>query len=164
MPNTADGRLVQVWRAPTSLWIAAVVTIAGQAVLCVWIDLQFGHGDLLVAFIAPTAYLLLDTKLWFQIIVPRTVAGPDGVTIRSGRGTTHLAWTEIGRCEAGYWGIAITCLNGRTALARMPQKSNIAGWAGRSTEADKVAAYLELRAKYYREGIELDADFPETPQ
>lgn len=165
MPDTTGGQEVQVWRAPASLWIFSAVSLAGQAIFVVWIGSQLvGDDDLLAALIGPLAFVVLDLRLWFRVFRPCTLAGPDGVTIRSGRRTTHLAWTEIGRCDAGFSGITITCLNGARALAPWPQKSNIAGWTGRTTKADKIAAYLQFRANCYREGIILNADFPETSQ
>ncbi|MET7747138.1 PH domain-containing protein [Micromonospora sp. NPDC005367] len=148
---------VRVWRLGVALRIFAgllfgVVTAGVVAFLAY--QAAAPDGDLRSALVAPVPFGLLGFLLWRQTFHPRLSAGPEGLVLRSQWRTTRVPWSAVVRCDAGYYGIAITCTDGSRVMAPAPQKSNLSRWLGRQTGADDVADYLERRAGEHRREVE----------
>lgn len=152
------GQQVRTWRTHVSTRSLAALIMAGLAVATVWgfVDLA-GAGELPLAFVAPLAFVVPGCAVWFWMWRPRLRAGPDGVDLRAAWRTRHLSWSEIGRCTADSRGLVITCLDGTEIRPPVPERAKFAVGRGRHT-VDRAAAYLDLRARYHREGITPDED------
>jgi hypothetical protein len=154
MPVVQEGPARQTWRTNAYARALAAAVMAGLAVATGWGFVALVRaGEWALAFVAPLVFLLPGFALWFWVWSPRTVAGPDGVTVRYGWRTTHVPWAEIARCRAGTGGITITRSDGVEVQAPAADISKLSGLFGRPPKAERVAAYLELRAQYHREGV-----------
>ncbi|MEV0804920.1 PH domain-containing protein [Micromonospora sp. NPDC050200] len=107
-------------------------------------------GDLLAPLAIGATYGLMGFVMWRRIFHPRLSAGPAGLILRREWRTIRVPWSAVLQCDAGYYGITITCADGSRVVAPAPQKSNLSRWLGRETRADAVADYLERRAREHQ--------------
>ncbi|WP_413644645.1 PH domain-containing protein [Micromonospora sp. RTP1Z1] len=70
--------------------------------------------------------------MWRRIFHPRLSAGPEGLILRREWRTIRVPWSAVVQCDAGYYGITITCADGSRVVAPAPQKSNLSRWLGRA--------------------------------
>jgi hypothetical protein len=136
---------VNVWQAARSLRLFACVAIAVVLLLSIRVLISFGY----LATIGVVLVLAAASQVWWMILRPRLVAGPDGVDIVQTRAPIHVDWRDIRRAEAGPDGIRIYCSNGREVTSRFPHQTK-PDVAGQDTEADRVATYLGQRAAWER--------------
>jgi hypothetical protein len=148
---------VRTWRLPRTLGVISVafnvfVWVGGGAVLAAttidsgWTGLA---GVPVFVMFVGIAYVM--ARYYFNAVL---TAGPDGVTLGRGRHKVTLPWQTIDACEPGYYGMRIRCRDGRSVLAKVPQKPNYATWLHMTTRADRAAQYLEQRAQQAREQVE----------
>jgi hypothetical protein len=140
-----DERAVTVWRAAPALRLAAYAGAVVLAIL-VW-RLVAAYG------FTATIAVLFAVGIWFflywGVLRPKLVAGPDGVLVVLGRNPVSVAWRDIRRCEAGPTGLTIRVTGGTDVVSRWPQRDRGAR-PGDTTEADLAAAYLVRRAEWAR--------------
>jgi hypothetical protein len=136
---------VMVWQAARPLRLFSYVAIAVVLVLSIRVLISFGY----LATIGVVLVLGATSQVWWMILRPRLMAGPNGVDIVLHRQPDHVDWRDIRRAEAGRDGIKIYCSNGREVTSRFPTQSKPVV-AGEETEADRVAAYLGQRAAWER--------------
>ena len=136
----ADTDEVYVWQAGRQLRLFSYVALAVVLILLVRVVIAYG----LMASIGVILVLGAAFQVWWMILRPRLVAGPDGVRVVLGRQPVEIPWREIRRVEAGPNGITIHFGQGQQVVSRFPQRK------GADTEADQVADYLARRAAWAR--------------
>lgn len=135
---------VNVWQAAKQLRLFSYAAIALVLVLLLRVVISFGY----LATIGVVLVLGAVSQVWWMVLRPRLIAGPDGVDIVQTREPVHVDWRDIRRAEASKDGIRIYCSNGREVSARFPQQAKNA--VPGEDEADLVAAYLGQRAAWER--------------
>src|SRR5262245_48835614 len=116
--RVADETTVTVWRAERRLrWAAGA---AGGVLLLPSVRGLVAYGLIAVLGVGLVGAAVFQT--YWMLIRPRLTAGPDGVTVVSGREVVRLPWQEIRRCEPGADGLTIICADGRRVLSRFPQQ------------------------------------------
>ncbi|MFI7431737.1 PH domain-containing protein [Micromonospora sp. NPDC049836] len=147
----------RVWRLGVAVRVFAGLLLGVIAIgVMVFVAYQAlaPDGELGLALALVVPYGMLAFLLWRQTFHPRLSAGPEGLVLRGPWRTVRVPWSAVVRCDAGYYGIAITCADGGRVLAPAPQKSNLSRWLGRRTRADDVADYLERRARQHRREVD----------
>jgi hypothetical protein len=139
------GEQVTVWRAAPPIRIAVYVGTAVLAVLAWRLFSIFGFA----ATIAVLFAVGVVASLYWSVLRPKLVAGPDGVLVVLGRQPVTVAWRDIRRCEAGPTGLTIGVTGGSEVTSRWPQRDRGAK-PGEKTAADLAAAYLVRRAEWAR--------------
>jgi hypothetical protein len=139
------GEQVTVWRAATPMRVAVYVGAVVLAVLAWRLVSTFGF----TATIAVLFAVGVVVSLYWGVLRPKLVAGPDGVLVVSGRQPVTVAWRDIRRCEAGPTGLTIRMTGGTEVTSRWPQRDRGAK-PGETTAADVAAAYLVRRAEWAR--------------
>jgi hypothetical protein len=145
VPEAPEVPEVTVWRAapPARLAAYAGMVVIGLLVYLVWT--RYG----LTATIAIVFGVAIIFFLWWGVIRPKLIAGPDGVEAVLGRTPVTVAWRDIRRAVAGPTGLKITVVGGTEVLSRWPQRDRGAKLTD-VTEADRVAAFLVQRAEWAR--------------
>jgi hypothetical protein len=136
---------VTVWRATLPLRAAVYVGTVVLAVLAWRLVATFGF----TATIAVLFAVGVVASLYWGVVRPKLVAGPDGVRVVLGRQPVTVAWRDIRRCEAGPNGLTIGLSGGKEVTSRWPQRDRGAR-PGEKTAADLAAAYLVRRAEWAR--------------
>src|SRR5258708_31211555 len=113
MSETDD---VMVWQAARPLRLFSYAGIAVVLALSIRVVISFGY----LATIGVLLVLAAASQVWWMILRPRLMAGPEGVDIVSGREPVHVDWRDIRRAEAGNDGIKIYCSSGREGTSRFP--------------------------------------------
>jgi len=136
---------VTVWRAAPPIRITVYVGTVVLAVLAWRLVSIFGF----TATIAVLFAIGVVASLYWSVLRPKLVAGPDGVLVVLGRQPVNVAWRDIRRCEAGPTGLIIRTTGGTEVTSRWPQRERKAR-PGETTAADLAAAYLVRRAEWAR--------------
>jgi hypothetical protein len=148
---------VRTWRLPRILGVIAVafnvfVWVGGGAILATTtIDSGWSGLAGVPVFAVFVGIAYVGARYYFNAVL---TAGPDGVTLGRGRHKATLPWQTIDTCEAGYYGMRIRCRDGRSVLAKVPQKPNYAKWLHMTTRADRAARYIEQCAQQARDQVE----------
>ena len=79
---------------------------------------------------------------WLFALRPRLTLQAGRLVVQNPLRRDDLAMSEVLGARAGYSGIVIDVRPNRTVVAWAVQKSNLAGWLGRTTYADEVAAAI----------------------
>lgn len=136
---------VTVFQAAPAMRIAVYVGSVVLAVLAWRLVSIFGF----TATISVLFAVGVVASLYWSVLRPKLVAGPDGVLVVSGRQPVTVAWRDIRRCEAGSTGLTIGLTGGSEVTSRWPQRDRGAK-PGEKTAADLAAAYLVRRAEWAR--------------
>ena len=145
MTEDPAGERVTVWQAALPLRLAVYVGSAVLAVLAWRLFATFGF----TATIAVLFAVGVVFSLYWGVLRPKLVAGPDGVLVVLGRQSVKVAWRDIRRCDAGATGLTIRVSGGTEVASRWPQRDRGAG-PDETTAADLAAAYLVRRAEWAR--------------
>jgi hypothetical protein len=136
---------VTVWRAAPRLQLAAYAGAVVLAVLAWRLVATFGFAATIAVLFAVGVCFFL----YWGVLRPKLVAGPDGIVVVLSRTPVTIAWRDVRRCEAGPTGLTIRVTGGTEVQSRWPQRDRGAA-AEDVTEADRVAAYLVRRADWAR--------------
>jgi hypothetical protein len=143
VPN--DEQHVTVWRAGARLRVAAYAGAVVLAILAWRLVAAFGFAATIAVLFAVGVCFFL----YWGVVRPKLVAGPDGIVVVLNRAPVSIAWRDVRRVEAGPTGLTIRVTGGTEVHSRWPQRDRGAG-PGDATEADRVAAYLVRRADWAR--------------
>jgi Bacterial PH domain len=83
---------------------------------------------------------------WLFAVRPRLTLRADRLVVQNPVRRHDIAMSAVLGARAGYSGIVIDVRPNRTVVAWAVQKSNLAGWLGRKTYADEVAARIMAAA------------------
>jgi hypothetical protein len=136
---------VTVWRAGLPLRAAAFGGMVVLAILAWRLVATFGF----TATIAVLFAIGVCASVYWGVLRPKLVAGPDGVRVVLARQPVTVAWRDIRRCDAGPNGLTIRVTGGNEVTSRWPQRDRGAK-PGETTAADLAAAYLVRRAEWAR--------------
>ena len=140
----AQARTVTVWRAPRNYRIGTIYASVLLVALSVYVLVMYQY----LAVLGVALVLGAVGRIWWMVVRPRMVAGPEGVDVLWTRTPEHIDWKDIRGVEPTQEGLKIACSGGRTVLARYPQKP--AGRLTEPTEAEVTAAFLAQRAAWQR--------------
>jgi hypothetical protein len=136
---------VTVWRAAPRLRLAAYAGAVVLAILAWRLVAAFGFAATIAVLFAVGVCFFL----YWGVLRPKLVAGPEGIVVVLKRAPVTIAWRDIRRCEAGSTGLTIRITGGTEVQSRWPQRDRGAK-PGDPTEADRVATYLLRRADWAR--------------
>jgi hypothetical protein len=132
------------WRAGTALRASAYCVIGGACLA--FLLIAIGVGEPGVALVVAGAYGVISYRMWAQILRPRVVVGAESIEIRNGRRSATISLRDVYFCSPGYDGLTIRCGDGSVHVAPYPQKWNLSGWIGRRTKADDATKLIMERA------------------